>query len=32
MVSCMVRQEPPAGGKARSARAEEIATLLARFG
>lgn len=32
MVSCMVRQDPPPGGKARSARAEEIAELLARFG
>ncbi|HEX5091363.1 MAG TPA: metal-sensitive transcriptional regulator [Burkholderiales bacterium] len=32
MVSCMVRQEPPSGGKARSARAAEIAELLARFG
>jgi len=32
MVSCMVRQDLPAGGKARSARAEEIAELLARFG
>lgn len=32
MVSCMVRQDLPAAGKARSARAEEIAELLARFG
>jgi len=32
MVSCMVRQDPPASGKARSAHAAEIAELLARFG
>lgn len=32
MVSCMVRQDLPAAGRARSARAEEIAELLARFG
>jgi DNA-binding FrmR family transcriptional regulator len=32
MVSCMVREQPPTGGKARSARAGEIAELLARFG
>jgi hypothetical protein len=32
MVSCMIRQEPAAGSKTRSAHAEEVAELLARFG
>lgn len=32
MVSCMIRQEPPAGVQARKARAGEVAALLARFG
>jgi DNA-binding FrmR family transcriptional regulator len=32
MVSCMIRQEPSAGDRARSAHAEEVAELLARFG
>jgi len=32
MVSCMIRQEPPSGTRTRSAHAEEVAELLARFG
>jgi DNA-binding FrmR family transcriptional regulator len=32
MVSCMIRQDPPQGGKARGTRAEEVAELLTRFG
>ena len=33
MVSCMIRHEPPGGGsEARSARAGQVAALLARFG
>ena len=32
MVSCMIRQEPPAGPQARSERAGRVAELLARFG
>ena len=32
MVSCMIRQEPPLGNDARSARAGRVAELLARFG
>ena len=32
MVSCMIRQDPPAGNQARSERAERVAELLARFG
>lgn len=32
MVSCMIRQEPPAGEQARDERAGRIAELLARFG
>ena len=32
MVSCMIRQELPAGDQARSERAERVAELLARFG
>jgi CsoR family transcriptional regulator, copper-sensing transcriptional repressor len=32
MVSCMIRQEPFADGKARRAHAAEVAELLARFG
>ena len=32
MVSCMIRQEPPAGDLARSERAGRVAELLARFG
>jgi DNA-binding FrmR family transcriptional regulator len=31
MVSCMIRQEPPAGHQARSERAGRVAELLARF-
>ena len=31
MVSCMIRQEPPAGAQARSERAGKVAELLARF-
>ena len=32
MVSCMIRQEPPAGNEDRSERAGKVAELLARFG
>jgi len=32
MVSCMIRQEPPAGTQARDERAGRVAELLARFG
>ena len=32
MVSCMIRQEPPAGNEDRSERAGRVAELLARFG
>jgi len=32
MVSCMIRQEPPAGVQARGERAGRVAELLARFG
>ncbi len=32
MVSCMIRQEPPAGNQARTERAGRVAELLARFG
>jgi DNA-binding FrmR family transcriptional regulator len=32
MVSCMIRQEPPAGSPGRSERAGRVAELLARFG
>ena len=32
MVSCMIRQEPPAGNSERSERAGRVAELLARFG
>jgi len=32
MVSCMIRQEPPAEGTGRSERAGRVAELLARFG
>ena len=32
MVSCMIRDEPPAGSQARSERAGKVAELLARFG
>jgi DNA-binding FrmR family transcriptional regulator len=32
MVSCMIRQEPPAGSQARQERAGRVAELLARFG
>ena len=32
MVSCMIKQDPPQGDKARGTRAEEVAELLARFG
>jgi len=32
MVSCMIRQDPPAGNQARSERAGRVAELLARFG
>ena len=32
MVSCMIRQEPPAGNQGRSERAGRVAELLARFG
>ena len=32
MVSCMIRQEPPAGYQGRSERAGRVAELLARFG
>ena len=32
MVSCMIRQEPPAGNLGRSERAGRVAELLARFG
>ena len=32
MVSCMIRQEPPAGLLARGERAGRVAELLARFG
>jgi len=32
MVSCMIRQEPPAGNQARSERAGKVAELLSRFG
>jgi len=31
MVSCMIRQEPPAGERARSERAGKVAELLSRF-
>ena len=31
MVSCMIRQEPPAGVQARGERAGKVAELLARF-
>jgi CsoR family transcriptional regulator, copper-sensing transcriptional repressor len=31
MVSCMIRQEPPAGAEARGDRAGKVAELLARF-
>jgi CsoR family transcriptional regulator, copper-sensing transcriptional repressor len=32
MVSCMIRQEPPAGNQGRTERAGRVAELLARFG
>jgi DNA-binding FrmR family transcriptional regulator len=32
MVSCMIRQEPPAGTRARGERAGRVAEMLARFG
>ena len=32
MVSCMIRQEPPAGNQGRSERAGRVGELLARFG
>jgi DNA-binding FrmR family transcriptional regulator len=32
MVSCMIRQEPPAGIEGRGERAGRVAELLARFG
>ena len=32
MVSCMIRQEPPAGPQARGERATRVGELLARFG
>jgi len=32
MVSCMIRQEPPAGNQGRTERAGKVAELLARFG
>ena len=32
MVSCMIRQEPPAGSQGRTERAGRVAELLARFG
>jgi len=32
MVSCMIRQEPPAGAHGRAERAGRVAELLARFG
>ena len=32
MVSCMIRQEPPAGSQARLEHAGKVAELLARFG
>jgi CsoR family transcriptional regulator, copper-sensing transcriptional repressor len=32
MVSCMIRQDPPAGTQARVERAGRVAELLARFG
>ena len=32
MVSCMIRQQPPAGAQACSERAGRVAELLARFG
>ncbi|MCC6211265.1 MAG: metal-sensing transcriptional repressor [Burkholderiales bacterium] len=32
MVSCMIRQEPPRGLRARGERAGRVAQLLARFG
>jgi DNA-binding FrmR family transcriptional regulator len=32
MVSCMIRQDPPAGPQARDERADRVAELLARFG
>jgi DNA-binding FrmR family transcriptional regulator len=32
MVSCMIRQEPPAGNEGRTQRAGRVAELLARFG
>jgi DNA-binding FrmR family transcriptional regulator len=32
MVSCMIRQEPPAEGRGRDERAGKVAELLARFG
>jgi len=32
MVSCMIRQEPPAGYQGRTERAGRVAELLARFG
>jgi DNA-binding FrmR family transcriptional regulator len=31
MVSCMIRQEPPAGERARDERAGKVAELLSRF-
>ena len=31
MVSCMIRQEPPAGAQARGERAGKVAEMLARF-
>jgi CsoR family transcriptional regulator, copper-sensing transcriptional repressor len=32
MVSCMIRQDPPAGSNGRTERAGRVAELLARFG
>ena len=32
MVSCMIKQDPPAGAEARDERAGRVAELLARFG